>query len=104
MPTVKNRARQDIAERAERPVQVRMHQEAGQRIERHQYEECLGTEADQADEQIDQCGIQNEVDGMNAHRGQPVDLLRGMMNAMETPERIAVEQPMAPVLHYVSDE
>ncbi len=41
---------------------------------------------------------------MNAHRGQPVDLPRGMMNAMETPERISVEQPMAPVLHQVREE
>ena len=37
-------------------------------------------------------------------RGQPVDLRLGMMDAMETPEWISVEQPMDTVLHHVSDQ
>ena len=85
VPTMKDWADNNIAEWAKGPVQVRMHQKGHKRIERQKEEECLGTESDEADKKINQAGIKNEVEGMDSHRGQPIDMRWSMMNAMETP-------------------
>ena len=85
VPTVKDRAGDSIAEWAKSPVQVRVHQPRVKRIERHKNEECFSTESEEADKQIDEGRIENEVDGMYSHRGQPINSRWSMMNAMEAP-------------------
>src|SRR3954454_11986873 len=104
MPAMEHGAGDNVTKRPECPVQIGMHQEAKKRIEGHQRYDCSWIKASQTDDDVDQCRVQDEVDRMHPHRCEPVDLFRGVVDAMEPPKRLPVKQPVTPVLHQISDE
>ncbi len=74
-----------------------MHPARAQRVERRHDQEDVRREAGHQRDDVDQHGAQQQIDRMEARRGNPLDVLRGMVHGVVLPQPRLMEEPVRPV-------
>src|SRR5882762_6772895 len=99
MPAMENRADENMAQRAEGPVEIGVDHAGGDDVERTDHQENVGRDAAQQRDDVDKAGAQRQVDGMKARRAGPFQILGGVMHSMVFPQKAAMEAAVNPVQH-----
>src|SRR5215210_7316503 len=99
VPTVEYRAGEYVFEWSESPIQIGVHQGRMPDIKRRHEKEDFRRDAEGDADEIRQRGMERKIDRMKAPSGDPIEMLRGMVDRVILPEARRVKRAMAPVQH-----
>ena len=104
VPAVEHRRRHHVFERAERPVQVGVHERRMKDIERAEPEHHARRNPGHQQHDVDPDGPEQQVHRVKARRGNPVHILGRMMDGVVSPEPAAMEHAVQPVHHEIGSD